>query len=237
MKKLNKACENSIKYWPRSDRPREKLFNYGEHNLSDSELLAILLRSGTKGQSAVDLARRVLKRFKTFRSMSRTELSDWDKFKGLGVAKVAQIKAAIEIGRRFREEEVKERRPKINSSQDVAIILMPRMRDLRKEVFKILLLDSRNRVIDLIEVEEGTVNQANPIIREVFQRALQNFAASVICVHNHPSGDPQPSQEDKVFTQEMVQAGKILQVRALDHVIIGDNRYFSFADEELMQAI
>ncbi len=234
MKKAKKAYADAIKNWPESDRPREKLFNYGEHNLSDSELLAILFCSGTKGQSAVDLARRVLKKFNTFRKMSRAELSDWMDFKGLGIAKVAQIRAAIEIGRRFREEEIKECRPKIKSSEDVVKVLMPRMRDLRKEVFKIFLLDSQNRVIDLIEVEEGTVNQANPIIREVFHRAVQNFAASIICVHNHPSGDPKPSQEDKVFTQEMVQAGQILQIRALDHIIIGDNRYFSFVDEGLM---
>lgn len=231
---MKKVYEYAIKFWPEAERPREKLFKRGEHNLSDSELLAILLRSGVKGQSAVDLARRVLQKFKTFRNMSQTELSDWRDFKGLGTAKVAQIKAAIEIGRRFREEKIKEYRPKIKSSEDVARILMPRMRDLKREVFKILLLDSQNRIIELIEVEEGTVNQANPIIREIFQKALGSFAASIICIHNHPSGNPQPSQEDKTFTQELVQAGQILQIRALDHIIIGDNRYFSFVDEGLM---
>jgi len=223
-----------IKYWPEADRPREKLFKSGEHNLSNAELLAILLRSGTRGQNAVDLARRVLFKFKCFRKMSHTDISHWREFKGIGATKIAQIKAAIEIGRRFAEEKIKEKRPKIKSSKGAAAILMPRMRDLKKETFKALLLNSQNRVIDMIEVEEGTVNQANPIIRELFQKALQNFAAFIICVHNHPSGDPHPSQEDKDFTKGLIQAGQVLQINVLDHIIIGDNDYFSFLDEGLI---
>ncbi len=241
MGKIRKAAcprtSRGIKYWPKADRPREKLFKFGEHNLSDSELLAILLRSGVEGLNAIDLARRILQKFKTFRNMGHTDLSHWKEFKGLGIAKIAQVRAAIEIGRRFREEKIKEIQPKIESSEDVVKILMPRMRDLRKEVFKILLLNSQNRVIDLIEAEEGTVNQANPIIREIFQKAIQNFAAFIICIHNHPSGNPKPSQEDKQFTQELVQAGWILQIKVLDHIIIGDDDYFSFIDEGLMQSI
>lgn len=128
-----------IKSWPKEDRPREKLLREGEHKLSNTELLAILLRSGVKGQSAIDLARKILQKFKTFRNMSATDLSNWKEFKGLGQAKIAQIKAALEIGRRFREEIVKENKLKIRSSKTVAEILMLRMRDLRKEVFKILL--------------------------------------------------------------------------------------------------
>ncbi len=229
-----KNRRSAIKYWPDMDRPREKLFKFGEHNLSNSELLAILLRSGSRGQSAIDVARNILQKFKTFRNMSHTDLSHWRGFKGLGTAKIAQIKAAIEIGRRFREEKIKETRPKIKSSKDAVKILMPRMRDLKKEIFKLLLLNSQNRIIDIMEVEEGTVNQANPIIREIFQKALQNFAAFIICVHNHPSGNPQPSQEDKEFTQELIRAGQTLQIRILDHIIIGDGNYFSFIDEGLM---
>ena len=233
MEKIKKQSI-SINSWPQEDRPREKLLKNGEHTLSNSELLAIILRTGVKGQSAIDLARGVLEKFKTFRNMGHTDLSHWRKFKGLGTAKIAQIKAAIEIGRRFREEHIRETRPKIKSSKDVAKILMPRMRDLKKEIFKVLLLNSQNRIIGIAEVEEGSVNQANPIIREIFQKALQDFAAFIICVHNHPSGNPQPSQEDKEFTQELVQVGKILLINALDHIIIGDNRYFSFADKGLI---
>ena len=232
--KRKKRQNISIKNWPQEDRPREKLLKNGEHTLSNSELLAIILRTGVKGQSAIDLARRILQKFKTFRNMGHTDLSHWRKFKGLGMAKITQIKAAIEIGRRFREERIKETRPKIKSSQDAVNILMPRMRDLKKEVFKVLLLNSQNRILDIAEVEEGSVNQANPIIREIFQKALQDFAVFIICVHNHPAGNPQPSQEDKEFTRQLVQAGKILLIDTLDHIIIGDNSYFSFADEGLI---
>lgn len=233
---MNKARKhsNAINSWPNEDRPREKLLRNGEHTLSDSELLAIILRTGIKGRSAVDLARVILRKFRTFRKMGHTDICHWREFKGLGIAKIAQIKAAIEIGRRFREDRIKEIRPKIKSSKDAVKILMPRMRDLKKEVFKTLLLNSQNRIIDIIEIEDGTVNQAFPLIREIFQKALQNFAACIICVHNHPSGNPQPSQQDKEFTQELVQAGKIFMIDTLDHIIIGDNCFFSFADSGLL---
>jgi len=221
----------SISAWPKEDRPREKLLRNGEHTLSKSELLAILLRTGVEGVSAVDLARKILQKFKTFRNLSHTDLSQWKEFKGLGTAKIAQIKAAIEIGRRFREDEVKENQPKINSSKDVVDILMPRMRDLKKEVFKIALLNSQNRIIDIFDTGEGSVSKANPIIREIFQKALQNYATALICVHNHPSGKTTPSKEDREFTKELFKAGKIMQVDVLDHVIIGNSEYYSFADE------
>ena len=230
----SKIYEKGIKNWPKDDRPREKLLRNGEHTLSDSELLAILLRIGVKGQSAVDLARKILQKFKTFRNMSHTDLRDWKEFKGLGQAKVAQIKAALEIGRRFGEEVMKENKPRIRSSKTVVEILMPRMRDLKKEVFKIVLLNSQNRIIDIFDTGEGTVNKANPIIREIFQKALQNYAISLICVHNHPSGKVVPSKEDQEFTKELFKAGKIMQVDVLDHVIIGDNEYYSFADKGVL---
>lgn len=232
--KETKQYTAPINSWPADDRPREKLFKKGEHNLSNSELLAILLRTGIKGQSAVDLARKILDKFKTFRNMSSADLSHWKEFKGLGVAKIAQIKASIEIGRRFGEE-TKEKKAKIKSSKDAVNIFLPRMRDLPIEVFKILLLDSQNRIIDIIEVIAGTVDKVSPIMREIFLKALQNFATSVICVHNHPSGNPQPSAEDKNFTRELTLAGNILQIMVLDHIIIGDNTYFSFADKGLLQ--
>lgn len=159
----------SINSWPKDDRPREKLLKNGEHTLSNSELLAILLRTGVKGSSAIDLARKILDKFGTFRNMSHTDSRVWKEFKGLGPAKLAQLKAALEIGRRFREEEVKEDRPQIKSAKDVVDILMPRMRDLKKEVFKVVFLNSQNRIIAIEDLTEGTVNHAQPIIREIFQ--------------------------------------------------------------------
>lgn len=227
----NENLNQSIRTWPKADRPREKLLKEGEHKLSNAELLAILLRSGTKGQSAVDIARKIIQKFKTFRGMSHIALSNWKEFKGLGTAKIAQIKAAIEIGRRFREEDLEQDEIKINSSKDAADILMHRMRDLKKEVFKILFLNSQNKIINISEAAEGTVNRADPIIREIFQKAIENFAASLICVHNHPSGNPQPSREDEEFTEKLMQAGSILQVKVVDHIIIGDGAYYSFSDK------
>jgi DNA repair protein RadC len=225
---------SGINSWPEEDRPREKLLKDGEHKLSNTELLAILLRTGVKGDSAIDLARKILKKFKTFRYMSHTDMSAWKQFKGVGKAKLAQVRAAIEIGRRFREDEVKENRPKIKTSKDAAQILMPRMRDLKIEIFKVLLLDSKNMLIEIAEIEQGTVNEANPIIREILHKAIENFASSIICFHNHPSGNPDPSREDKNFTRQLVNAGNTLNVKVVDHIIIGDDRYFSFADEKLM---
>ncbi len=230
--KIKQYKPTGIKNWPKDDRPREKLFKEGEHKLSNTELLAILLRSGVKGQSAIDLARKIIQKFKTFRNLSHTDLSQWQEFKGLGEAKIAQIRAAIEIGRRFQEEEIKQNKPKIKSAKDVVEFMMPRMRDLKKEVFKVLLLNSQNQIIDIIEIIEGTVNQAHPIIREIFQKAMQHFANSIICIHNHPSGNPNPSREDKAFTEELVQAGKVLQIKVLDHVIVGDGDWFSFEEEK-----
>ncbi len=226
----------AINNWPQEDRPREKLLRQGEHTLSDSELLAIIIRSGSRGLSAVDLARKILHKFKTFRSLSSTDPSEWEEFRGLGLGsvKISQIKAAVEIGRRLNETEIKVSRPRLESSADVAQILMPRLRDLKKEVFKVIFLDSQSRIIDIAEAGEGTVNQAKPILREIYHKALQNFAPFLICVHNHPAGNPEPSPEDRKFTRQLVKAGEILSVKALDHIIIGNNDYFSFLDAGLI---
>jgi DNA repair protein RadC len=229
------TVSQAIKAWPVDDRPREKLWKYGEQHLSNSELLAILLRTGSKGISAIDLSRNVLDKFGSFRNMSHTDVRDWKGLKGLGMAKIAQLKAAIEIGRRFRGEESKETRPQIKTAADIVDILMPRMRDLKIEVFKAVFLNNQNRIIAIEDITEGTVNQAHPIIREIYQKALQHFAVSIICVHNHPSGGITPSVQDKTFTKDLYNAGKLLSIKVLDHVIIGDNEYFSFSSQGLMK--
>lgn len=236
--KRKKKYKAGIATWPEEDRPREKLLKFGEHTLTTSELLAVLLRSGVKGESAVDLGRKIMKKFKTIRQMSHTDISQWKELKGLGDAKIAQIKAAIEVGRRFMTEERKTE-GRVESSKEVADLFMPRMRDLKKEVFKILLLDGQNNIMDIkgVEIDEGTVTQASPNVREIMSKALQNFAAAVVCVHNHPSGNPNPSQEDRHFTKKLVIAGKAMQIKVLDHIIIGDNKYYSFADEGLIEEI
>ena len=225
---------NGIKSWPADDRPREKLLKKGAGALSHSELLAILLRTGVAGVSAIDLARQIIEKFGTFRNMSHTDMRDWKEFKGLGPAKIAQIQAALEIGRRFREDEVLSARQKISSAQDVVAMIAPQMRDLKTEVFKVVYLNSNNCIVDIHDAATGTVNQAMPIVREIIHTALQKFAAAMICVHNHPSGNVVPSPEDKKFTNELASAGKLMGVKVLDHIIIGDGSFFSFADEGMM---
>ena len=225
---------SGIKSWPQDDRPREKLLKNGARSLSNSELLAILLRTGTSGVSAIDLARDVLKKFGTFRNMTHTDARDWKDFKGLGSAKVAHIQAALEIGRRFREDETKVGKQKIKSAKNVVDILMPQLRDLKTEVFKVVFLDSNNRIIDIEDATTGTVNHAMPIVREIIHSALQKFAVSIICAHNHPSGEVKPSSYDESFTKELLDAGKLMNVKLIDHIIVGNNEHLSFADEGLM---
>ena len=234
---MEKVFSNNkgIKDWPEEDRPREKLLKKGAAALSNSELLAILLRTGFNGISAVDLARKVLEKFGTFRNMAHTDSRDWKEFKGLGGAKLAHIQAALEIGRRYREDDVTTDKQKISSAKDIVDIIMPRLRDLKTEIFKIVCLDSNNRIIDISEATCGTVNRAIPIVREIMHSALQKFAVSIICCHNHPSGNPEPSKEDRDFTRELCQAGNVMQVKILDHIIIGDNQHYSFSDNGLIQ--
>lgn len=223
-----------INHWPISDRPREKLIKYGERSLSDSELLAILLRTGVQGQSAMDVARRLMGQVKTFRQMSSMNDVDWIGIKGVGPAKIAQIKAALEIGRRFREQEVREELVKINSSADMADILMPQMRDLKVEVFKVAYLDNQNRLIQIVDQDQGTVNQTTPFIREILKGALEKYALSIVCIHNHPSGLVRPSDQDRHFTRKLADVSRAMEVQLLDHIIIGDGDYFSFADEGML---
>ena len=221
---------SGIKTWPEDDRPREKLLKKGAGALSNSELLAILLRTGSKGTSAIDLSRKILAKFGSFRSMAHTDARDWKEFKGLGGAKIAHIQAALEIGRRYRQDDVSTGKQKIASAKDVVDIVLPQLRDLKTEVFKVIYLDNKNRIIDISDASVGTVDQAFPIVQEIIHAALQKFAKSIVCVHNHPSGDTTPSTPDKDFTKQLFEAGKTMQVRLLDHIIVGGSNYYSFED-------
>lgn len=232
--KQNKIYEESIKNWPEDDRPREKLLKKGAGALSNSELLAILLRTGTNGISAIDLARKVLKKFSTFRNMAHTDSRDWKEFKGLGGAKIAHIQAALEIGRRYRQNDASAGKQEIASAKDIVDIIMPQLRDLKIEVFRVVYLDSNNRIIDIADTAVGTVDQAFPIVREIIHAALQKFTKSIVCVHNHPSANIAPSSEDKKFTKELCDAAKLMGIKVLDHIIIGDSQYYSFADRGML---
>jgi DNA repair protein RadC len=226
----DKAGGDSIKDWPEDMRPREKLLNHGEHTLSKAELLAVLLRIGYQGKSAVDLGRIILQKFGSFREMSHTSILEWKEIKGMGEAKISQLRAAIEIGRRFMEEE-NEIKDGIRSPEDIAKRFMPRMRDLKTEVFKVVLLDGRHNVIEEIEeITEGTPTQAVPHVRDIMTKALNKFATAIVCVHNHPSGNTTPSREDKRFTQALNEACEAMEIKLVDHIIIGDDKFFSFAE-------
>lgn len=219
-----------IREWSEDDRPREKLLKYGEHTLSNAELLAILIRTGTPGKSAVDIGRELLHTFKSLRAISSVDISEFRKVNGLKNAKIAQIKAAVELGRRMLSEEQKPSDP-VRHSSDVASLLMPLMRDLKKERFVMLLLDGRNAVSDVLDIDYGTVDRANPYIRDIIQTAIRHNAPSIIVAHNHPSGATEPSENDKAFTRSLMMAAKATGINFFDHIIIGDNRYFSFADK------
>ena len=234
MKKKSKKYPVSIRNWAEEDRPREKLLKYGEHALSNAELLAILIRTGTPGRSAVDIGRELLHKFKSLRSMSGIDVSEFKKILGLKDAKIAQIKAAIELGRRMISEE-KALTGSVKSSSDVSDFLMPLMRDLKKEYFKLLLLDKQNAVTNVIDIDQGTVDKANPYIRDILQFAIQYHAPAMIVAHNHPSGSVEPSEQDKILTRNLVIASSAMEVRVFDHIIIGDDQYFSFADAGLIE--
>ena len=229
-----KVYKQAIADWPEEDRPREKLLKHGAHILSNAELLAILIRSGVKGFSAVDLGRELMRKFKTLRALSACDPTELYQIKGLSTAKVAQIKAAVELGRRMMSEERALEGP-IRSSSDVADYLMPLLRDLKYETFKVVLLDRRNSVLDVVDIDEGDVAKTQPSIRKIMLRTAQVYANAIIAVHNHPSGDPTPSEQDKILTRDLVIAGRAMEIRVFDHLIIGDKRYFSFADEGIIE--
>ena len=219
----------AITEWPEGERPRERLLKYGPQHLTTAELLGILCRTGVKGRSAVDLGRELLQSFGGLRGLTTAQPQDLRAIKGLGKAKVAQLQAAMELGRRALSE-IKRVKGKVQSSRDVYEFLLPQMRDLSREVFQVLLLNGQNQILDLVTASEGSLSESAVYPREVIQVANRHHAAALIFAHNHPSGNPTPSATDKVITEELVFAGKIMRVRVLDHVIIGDGCYASMAE-------
>ena len=223
----------AIVNWPEDERPREKLLKLGADKLSDTELLAILLRVGSSGKSAVDMARELINQFGTFRNIDSKSFAEL-KRKGLGIAKIAQIKAAIEIGKRFLKEKSLSK-VKIKSSKDIVDYFIPYMRDMKKEIFKVVLLDCKNKIIKDITLSEGTLTKSIVHPREVIKEAVTESAAALVLIHNHPSGDPQPSPDDIEVTNRIISACELMGIRVLDHIIIGDNNYFSFFNEGLIK--
>ncbi|HAG07493.1 MAG TPA: hypothetical protein DCL13_04890 [Peptococcaceae bacterium] len=217
----------TIKDMPSSLRPRERLLANGAGALSDTELVAIILRSGTAETSALNLAALLLTRFGGLRGLLEAATEELISVPGMGPAKAVQVKAALEIGRRVATS-APESRPVVRTPDDVAKLVMETMRHLDREHFRALLLNTKNQVLSIETISVGTLDSSTVHPRELFKSAVKKSAAAVILVHNHPSGDPTPSQADIDLTGRLVQAGSILGIGVLDHIVIGDNRYTSF---------
>lgn len=224
-----------IKDWPEDERPRERLIKFGPETLSDAQVLAIVLRTGdaSGGNTALDLARALLQRFGSFQGLDSAGVSEICSIRGIGQAKAAQIKAAFEAGKRLLAQGGQVG-GKFNSSEDVAHYYYPRLAGAKKEIFKAVLLDSKNRVIKEVTISEGSLNASVVHPREVFNPAIKESAAGVIFVHNHPSGDPSPSREDKALTQRLVQTGEVVGIKVIDHIVLGNGEFFSFLDQKLL---
>ena len=214
------------------ERPRERLVEAGAGALSKAELLAILLRVGVPGENSVQLAQRILDELGGLAGIQRASISEMCEIHGLGQAKAAQIKAAIELGSRLAREQAEER-GSINSPADAAALLQLEMQGLTQEVLKVMLLDTRNKLLGIETVYKGSLNLSLVRVGELFRTAIQKSAASLILAHNHPSGDPTPSPEDVVLTRSVVQAGKLLDIEVLDHLVIGSARFISMKEKGL----
>lgn len=227
------AYRVTIRNLPESARPRERLWRDGPSALTETELLAIVLRTGSKAGSALDLAQYLLGTFHGLARLAGVALEELSAVKGMGPAKAAQVAAALELGRRLGGT-VDASRPTVNAPEDAARLVMAQMRHLDREEFRVILLDTKNRLIQNETVAIGTLNSSGVQPREVFKNAIRRSAAAVILVHNHPSGDPTPSCEDVALTRRLVQAGELIGIEILDHIIIGDNRYVSLKAERLI---
>ena len=227
----NQHTELSIKQWAEEDRPREKLLLKGKSTLSDAELLAILIGSGTKSLSAVDVGKLVLKAANNdLNVLAKFSVKELKAVKGIGEAKAITIMSALELGRR-RKETAQKKKPQITCSDIVYQLMKPELMDLSYEEFWVILLNRANQVIKKVKISAGGVSGTVADPKIIFKQALDALASGIILVHNHPSGNLKPSQADIQLTKKLREAGKLLEVSVLDHIIFTDNAYFSFADE------
>ena len=223
--------ENNLKNLPEADRPREKLARLGAGSLTDAELVAILLGTGTREQSALSIGQELTKNGRLYKELAKfTELAELTRFKGLGQAKASTVLAALEIGRRIASAGVQEK-VSLNSPASCAEYLMTRLRYARQEMFYVLLLDSKNMLMEMKLVSSGILNQVPVHPREVFAPAILGRATKILVAHNHPSGDPKPSRDDDSLTEILFKSGKILGIELVDHIVIGDGIYYSYLEQ------
>lgn len=230
----NKEKPLTIKEWAEDDRPREKMINKGVSSLSDAELMAILIGSGTKNETAVAISQRILSSVNNnLNELGKFTLKDLTKTKGIGVAKAVTIMAALELGRRRKISEALNRK-QISSSTDVIEIFQPLLSDIPHEEFWVLLLNRANKVIDRFRVSEGGFTATVVDVRKIMQIALENHAIGLILCHNHPSGNHNPSDDDIRITTKIREASNTLDIKLLDHIIVTNNKCFSMADNSLL---
>jgi DNA repair protein RadC len=232
---LNEALTEyypTIKELPEGDRPRERLEHYGPSALSTAELLAIILRMGTKDENVIRLAQRLLMRYGGLAGLAQAPFAELIEIKGLGPAKTTQLKAAFELGKRLQVAAPHER-PVVKSPADAANLLMMEMAPLEQEHLRTVIMDSKNHVLKIHTVYVGSVNTAVVRVGEIFREAIRLNAAALIVAHNHPSGDPTPSPEDVHVTRQIVEAGKLLSIDVLDHLVIGQQRWVSLKERGL----
>lgn len=222
-----------INLWPEHERPREKLVNKGGTALSDAELLAIFFRTGMMGKTAVDMAREALQHFGSLRKLVEADLETFCAIPGLGLAKYVQIQAALELGQRCLKERLS-REDVLSNPRDAHHFLISKMRAYPHEVFACLFLNNQNRVIAFEEMFFGSINGASVYSREVVKRGLKHNAAAIIFAHNHPSGEAEPSDADLQVTRQLMSALSLVDIRVLDHIVVGDGRTVSFAERGLL---
>lgn len=226
--------KSSIKNWNEDDRPREKLALKGRSSLSDAELLAIIMGSGNRDESAVELAKRILKSANNnWNELAKFTIQDLSKFKGVGEAKAISIITALEIGRRRNSQEALERE-KITSSQDAAIIMQQQIGDLPNEEFWVMFLKQGNKIIKTEQISRGGITQTSVDVRVIFKRSLELMATAIILSHNHPSGNLTPSEADKSITRKIKEGATLLDIQVIDHIIVTQKEYYSFADKGLI---
>lgn len=217
---------------PEGTRPRERLARLGPGALSDAELIAIILRSGAQGINVLDMATNLMRYYRTMNALAQASFTDLQRHHGIGAAKSAQILAAIELGRRVMRASPEDR-PHVDSPETVVRLLMSELAYAEQEYVKAVLVDTRNTVIAMPTIYKGTLNTTSIRVGEIFKEAIRSNAAAIIVAHNHPSGDPTPSPEDVILTRQIVNAGKILNIEVLDHLILGHNRWVSMKDRRL----